>query len=69
VKFFVFATASRPTLGPTQPPIQCVSGVLTPGIKRPMRGADHSLTSSAEVKNACSYTSNRPIRLNVVVLT
>jgi hypothetical protein len=25
-KIFLFSTASRPTLGPTQPPIQCVPG-------------------------------------------
>jgi hypothetical protein len=31
-------------------------------------GADHSLPSSAEVKNARSYTSTFPIRLHGVVL-
>jgi len=44
--FFLFATASSPALGPTQPPIQ-----LAPGVKRPGREADHSPPSSAEVKN------------------
>jgi len=34
--FFVFTTAYRPALGPTQLPIQWVSGV-----KRPVREADH----------------------------
>jgi hypothetical protein len=28
---FLIATASRPTLGPTQPPIQCVSGAVLLG--------------------------------------
>jgi hypothetical protein len=37
-------------LGPTQPPIQWVLGSLLLGVKRPGREADHSLPSSAEVK-------------------
>jgi hypothetical protein len=37
-------------LGPTQPPIQWVPGVLSLGVKRPGREADHSPPSSAEVK-------------------
>jgi hypothetical protein len=41
--------ASRRRLGPTQPPIQCLLGVLSSGVKRPMREADHSSQSSAEV--------------------
>jgi len=28
---FLFATASRPALGPTQPPIQRAAGILPPG--------------------------------------
>jgi hypothetical protein len=39
---------SRPTLWPTQPPVQWVSG-LSRGRKRPGRDADPSPTSSAEV--------------------
>jgi len=50
----LFATASRPALGLTQPPIQSVQEV-----KRPGREADHSSPCSAEVKNT---------RLHVVVL-
>jgi hypothetical protein len=42
---FLFTTASRTALGPTQPPIQWVLGALSLG-----READHSLPSSAEVK-------------------
>jgi hypothetical protein len=37
-------------LGPTQPPIQWVPGALYLGVKRPVREADHSPPSSAEVK-------------------
>jgi hypothetical protein len=55
--FLLFATASRPPLGLTQPPIQWEPGALIPGVKRPGREADYSPPSSAEVKNAWSYTS------------
>jgi hypothetical protein len=51
----VFATASRPALGPTQPPVQWLSGALSPD-----REANHSPPSNAEVKNAWSYTSTTP---------
>jgi hypothetical protein len=54
---FLFTTASRPALGPTQPPIQWVPGALSLEVKRPGREADHSPPTSAEVKNAWSYTS------------
>jgi hypothetical protein len=37
-------------------------------LKRPEREADHSPPSSAEVKNAWSYTSTTKIRLHGVVL-
>jgi hypothetical protein len=40
---FLFITASRTALGPTQPPIQWVSGALSVGVKRSGREADHSL--------------------------
>jgi hypothetical protein len=41
---------SRPALGPTQPPVQWVPGVLSQGVKaRPGRDADRSPPSSAEV--------------------
>jgi hypothetical protein len=66
---FLFTTASRTSPGPTQPPIQWVLGVLSLGVKRPGREADHSPPSSAEVNNACNYTSTPPIRLNGVVLS
>jgi hypothetical protein len=49
---FLFATESRPVLRPNRSPSQWVPGSLTPGIKRPGSEADHSPTSSAEVKNA-----------------
>jgi hypothetical protein len=47
---FLFPTASRTALGPTQPPMQWVPGTLSLGVNRPGREADHSPPSSAEVK-------------------
>jgi hypothetical protein len=46
---FLFTTASRTALGPTQPPNQWVPGALSLGVKRPGSEADHSPQSSAEV--------------------
>jgi hypothetical protein len=46
----LFTTASRTALGPTQPPIQWIPGALSLGVKRQGHEADHSPTSSAEVK-------------------
>jgi hypothetical protein len=54
---FLFDAGSRPTLRPTQPPIQWVPMALFLVVKRPGREADTSPPSSAEVKNAWSYTS------------
>jgi hypothetical protein len=49
-KICLFSTASRPNIGPTQPPIQLVLGALSPGVKRQGRVADHLAPTSAEVK-------------------
>jgi hypothetical protein len=65
----LFTTVSRTALGPIQPPIRWVPGAFSLGAKRPGREADHSPPSSAEIKNAWSYTSNPPIRLHGVVLS
>jgi hypothetical protein len=53
----LFTTACGSALGPTQPPVQWAPGALSLRVKRPGREADHSLSSSAEVKNAWNYTS------------
>jgi hypothetical protein len=51
-RIFPIASVSRPALEPTQPPVQWVPGVLSPGVKaRPRRDADHSTPSSAEIEN------------------
>jgi hypothetical protein len=44
-------------VGSTQPLIQWVPRALSLGVKRPGHEAGHSAPSSAEVKNAWSYTS------------
>jgi hypothetical protein len=47
---FLFTTASRTALGPTQPPIQWAPEALSLGVKWPGREAHNLLSSSAEVK-------------------
>jgi hypothetical protein len=46
----LFTTASRKSLGPTEPPIQWVPGALSLMVERPRREADRSPPPSAEVK-------------------
>jgi hypothetical protein len=60
VKNFLFSTSSRLAVGSTQPPIQWLPGALSPRLKLPERGADHSPPTSAEVKKMCIYTSTPP---------
>jgi hypothetical protein len=66
---FLFTTASRTALGPTQPPIQWVPGTLSLGVKRAGREADHSHPSSAEVKELVELYLHSPIRLHGVMLS
>jgi len=47
---FLFTTASRMALGPTQFPIDWVPGALSLGVKRPGHEADHLPPSGAKVK-------------------
>jgi hypothetical protein len=59
----LFTTASITALGPTQPPTQWVRGVLSPGVKRPVREADHSPPTTAEDKDWVElylHSSNTP---------
>jgi hypothetical protein len=52
---------------PTQSPIQLVLGVVSLGMKRQGREADHSLPCCAKVKNGGAMYLNSPIRLYAVV--
>jgi hypothetical protein len=56
-KSFLFFMSSKPILGFTQPLIQWVPGVLSAGVKRPGREADHSPPANVEVKKIWIYTS------------
>jgi hypothetical protein len=56
-RYFLFATASRQALGPTQSPAQGVSGVNWPG-----REGDYAPPRSAKFKNEWNYTSIPPYR-------
>jgi hypothetical protein len=58
----LYYTEFRPALGPAQPPIQLVPWALSLRGKRPGRQADHSLPSTAEVKNGGAILP--PIRLH-----
>jgi hypothetical protein len=55
-----FATALVPVLGPTYPPIQLVSRVLSPREERPWLGADNWSPTSAKAKNGWSYSPPLP---------
>jgi hypothetical protein len=57
---FLFTTASTTVLSPNQLPIQWIAGALSLGVKRPGREADHSLPSSAEVKELVEIYVHSP---------
>jgi hypothetical protein len=59
LKNFLFSASSRPALGLTQPPIQCV-----PVVKRPRRESDCSALSSVEV----DVHMHSPIRVDSILL-
>jgi len=69
LEIFLLTTVSRPVLGPTQPPIHWVQGTLMLGLKQRGWEADHSPPSSADIKNAWSYTSTPPICLHGMVFS
>jgi hypothetical protein len=54
-----FPHLSRPAPGPTQPPVQWVSGTSR-GLRRPGRDADHTPPSSAAFKKELNYSSTHP---------
>jgi hypothetical protein len=65
-----FKTDGVQTGSGSQPsPIEWVPCVFSLGVKRPGGEADHSPPSSADVKNAWSYTSTPPVCLHGVMLS
>jgi hypothetical protein len=67
-RFFSSPKSSQP-LGPTQPPIQWVQGVLPLGgrggsLKHLQSEADHSPPSNADMENDWSCTSTCPVCLH-----
>jgi hypothetical protein len=66
---FLFTTASRTALGPTQPPIQWIPLAPPLAVKRPGHEADHSLPSNDKVKEWVELYLHSPICLHGVVLS
>jgi len=66
---FLFTTASRMSLVPTQPPIQGVKGALSLRVKRTECEDEHLPPSCAEVKECVELNLYSPIRLHGVVLS
>jgi hypothetical protein len=60
VKNCLFSTLSRPALGSIKPSIQWKLAVLSPGIKRQGREANHSLPASADIKKIWIYIYTFP---------
>jgi hypothetical protein len=58
--FFSLRHRVQTSSGAQPASIQQIQEDFTPEVKRPGREADHSPPSSAEVKNAWSYTSTSP---------
>jgi hypothetical protein len=60
-EIFPLASVSKPALGNTQPPVQCVLGVLSPGVKR---GRGVTLTTHPHLvprsRMSRTYTSPPP---------
>jgi hypothetical protein len=63
----IFTTASRPALGPTQPPILWVPRALSLGVKRPGRKADHSPHLALRLRKSAAIPP-LPHSLHTVVL-
>jgi hypothetical protein len=64
-RIFPVASVSRPALGPTQPPVQWVLGLLSPGLKR-SRGVTLTTRPHLVPRSSMSrsYTSTPPKRLH-----
>jgi hypothetical protein len=58
-EIFLVFTGFRPPLGSTQPPIRCVRGTVSRGVKRPGSEANHSPPSSTEFKSTLGDASSQ----------
>jgi hypothetical protein len=58
VKNFLFSTSASPALGSTQPRIHWIPWPLSPGVRLPVRDADHSPPANAEVKKMWTMPSS-----------
>jgi hypothetical protein len=67
LQHFILTFCNYP--GAHTPPIQWAQGALSQRIKRPGREADHSPSSSAEVKECVKLYLHSPLRLHCVVLS
>jgi hypothetical protein len=59
-RIFFSPSHPDPSMGSAQPPIQLVTGAVSPGVKRPGSKADHSPPISVEVKKMWIYTFTPP---------
>lgn len=64
VRDFSHLRGVQPGFKTTPPLMHSLLGYVSPTLKRPEREGEHSPGSSVKVKNAYSYTSTPPIRLN-----
>ena len=64
---YLLFTLSTPTVGCTQPYVQCAPGAVSLEIKRQGCLGDHSHPSYAEIKNKWSYSTVRPFALTTTV--
>jgi hypothetical protein len=56
----LFSRSSDRLWGHTQPPIQGILRIISPGVKRPERESDQLPPSGVKVKNVWSYTFDPP---------
>jgi hypothetical protein len=57
VKNLLFSPSFQPSVGSTQIPVQCVPGVLSPGLNWQVPESDNSHPSSAKVKKMWIYAT------------